>query len=51
MSLIVELSVFPMDKGASVSAFVARAVSVIRESGLPHLYRGRAASSFKSGAR
>lgn len=36
MSLIVELSVFPMDKGASVSAFVARAVSVIRESGLPH---------------
>lgn len=35
MSLIVELSVFPMDKGQSVGAHVARAVGLIRESGLP----------------
>jgi uncharacterized protein (TIGR00106 family) len=36
MSVIVELSLFPMDKGASVSAFVAQAVAVIRRSGLAH---------------
>jgi uncharacterized protein (TIGR00106 family) len=36
MSVIVEFSIFPMDKGESVSAYVARAVKKIRESGLPH---------------
>lgn len=36
MSVIVELSLFPMDKGQSVSAFVARAIAVIRKSGLAH---------------
>lgn len=36
MSVIVELSLFPMDKGCSVSHFVARAVSLIRQSGLAH---------------
>lgn len=36
MSAIVELSLFPMDKGQSVSRFVARAVGVIRRSGLAH---------------
>jgi uncharacterized protein (TIGR00106 family) len=36
MSVIVELSLFPMDKGQSVSAFVARAVAIIRASGLAH---------------
>lgn len=35
MSAIVELSLFPMDKGQSVSAYVARAVAIIRTSGLP----------------
>jgi len=35
LSVIVELSLFPLDKGASVGAYVARAVGVIRESGLP----------------
>lgn len=34
MSVIIELSLFPMDKGQSVSAFVARAVDIIRRSGL-----------------
>lgn len=37
MSVIVELSIFPTDKGASVSSYVARALAIIRESGLPHV--------------
>lgn len=37
MSVIVELSVFPMDKGQGVSGQVARAVKIIRDSGLPHV--------------
>ncbi len=36
MSLIAELSLFPVDKGPSVSPYVARAVAVIRASGLAH---------------
>jgi len=36
MSVIVEFSIFPLDKGASVSTYVAGAVRTIRESGLPH---------------
>lgn len=35
MSVIVELSIFPMDKGSSLSPYVSRAVKIIRESGLP----------------
>ncbi len=35
MSTIIELSLFPMDKGESVSPYVARAVRIIKESGLP----------------
>ncbi len=34
MSVIVELTVFPLDKGQSVGAYVARAVGLIRASGL-----------------
>lgn len=34
MSVIVELSIFPMDKGISVGGCVARAVQIIEESGL-----------------
>lgn len=34
MSVIVELSLFPMDKGQSVGPYVARAVALIRASGL-----------------
>lgn len=34
MSVIVELTVFPLDKGQSVGAYVARAVGLIRQSGL-----------------
>jgi uncharacterized protein (TIGR00106 family) len=36
MSVIVELSIFPTDKGVSVSPYVARALKVIAESGLAH---------------
>lgn len=36
MSVIVELSIFPTDKGTSVSPYVARAVRVVENSGLPY---------------
>ena len=36
MSVIVELSIFPMDKGVSVSPYVARAVKIIESSGLSY---------------
>ncbi|MFO8085432.1 MAG: MTH1187 family thiamine-binding protein [Desulfobacterales bacterium] len=36
MSVIIDFSIFPVDKGGSVSTPVARAVKVIKESGLPH---------------
>ncbi len=38
MSVIAELSIFPLDKGSSVSAYVARAVGIIKASGLPHVF-------------
>lgn len=36
MSVIVEISLFPIGKGESVSPYVARALDVIASSGLPH---------------
>ena len=36
MSVIIELSIFPTDKGESVSDHVARAVRIIEESGLSY---------------
>jgi uncharacterized protein (TIGR00106 family) len=36
MSVIVEFSIFPMDKGESLSPYVARAVKLVRESGLAY---------------
>ena len=36
MSVIVNLALFPTDKGQSVSPYVARAVRVVEESGLPY---------------
>ena len=36
MSVIVEFSIFPLDKGESLSPYVARALNVIQESGLPY---------------
>ncbi|WP_461209159.1 MTH1187 family thiamine-binding protein [Desulfocurvus sp. DL9XJH121] len=36
MSVIVELAMFPMDKGESVSPYVAGVLLAIRDSGLPY---------------
>ena len=36
MSVIVEFSIFPLDKGESLSPYVARALNKIQESGLPY---------------
>jgi uncharacterized protein (TIGR00106 family) len=36
MSVIVNLVLFPTDKGESVSPYVARVVKIIQESGLPY---------------
>jgi uncharacterized protein (TIGR00106 family) len=36
MSALAELSIFPLDKGESVSAYVAEAVRVIKNSGLEY---------------
>ena len=36
MSTIIQLSIVPMDKGESISPYVARAVAVIRQSGLAY---------------
>jgi uncharacterized protein (TIGR00106 family) len=36
MSVLVDLSIFPLDKGDSLSAHVARALKIIKDSGLPY---------------
>lgn len=36
MSVIVDFSIFPVDKEASVSPYVAKAVKIIKESGLDY---------------
>lgn len=38
MSVIVDFSIFPMDKGVSLSPYVARAVKIIKASGLPYRF-------------
>jgi len=38
MGVIVELALFPLDKGQGVSEYVARAVGIIRASGLAHQF-------------
>jgi len=37
MSVIIEISIFPTDKGPSVSPYVARVLKIIKDSGLPYL--------------
>jgi uncharacterized protein (TIGR00106 family) len=44
MSVMAELSIFPMDKGESLSPYVARALDVIRDSGLPYAFGPMATS-------
>jgi len=36
--ILAELSIYPMDKGAHLSPYVARAVKIIRASGLKHQF-------------
>jgi uncharacterized protein (TIGR00106 family) len=36
MSVLIHFSIFPTDKGTSVSPYVAKSLRIIRESGLPH---------------
>ena len=36
MSVLVDFSIFPVDKGDSVSAYVAKALDIIKKSGLPY---------------
>ncbi|MHB8910460.1 MAG: MTH1187 family thiamine-binding protein [Syntrophales bacterium] len=36
MSVLIHFSIFPTDKGTSVSPYVAKSVRLIRESGLPY---------------
>ena len=36
MSVLIDLSIFPLDKGDSLSAHVARALKIIKESGLAY---------------
>lgn len=36
MSVLVNFAIFPLDKGASVSSYVAKSVHIIKESGLPY---------------
>lgn len=36
MSVLIHFSIFPTDKGTSVSPYVAQSLRIIRESGLPY---------------
>lgn len=36
MSVIINLSIFPINKGESVGSYVARAIKIIKESGLEY---------------
>lgn len=38
MNVLAELSIFPMDKGVSLAAYVARAVRIIQESDLDYQF-------------
>lgn len=36
MSVLINLSIFPVDKGESLSPFVSEVIKIIRDSGLPY---------------
>ena len=44
MSVIVDFSLFPLDKGESLSPYVARSIKIIQESGLPYEFRAMGTS-------
>jgi uncharacterized protein (TIGR00106 family) len=44
MSVIVDFSLFPMDKGESLSPYVVRSIRIIQESGLPYEFHSMGTS-------
>jgi uncharacterized protein (TIGR00106 family) len=38
MSVLINLSIFPLDKGESVSPYVSRVIKIIQDSGLPYKF-------------
>jgi uncharacterized protein (TIGR00106 family) len=44
MSVIVDFSLFPMDKGESLSPYVVRSLRIIQESGLPYEFHSMGTS-------
>lgn len=38
MSVMAEFSIFPLDKGVELSAYVARAVKIVKDSGLEYRF-------------
>ncbi len=38
MSVMAQFAIFPTDKGDSVAPYVARAIQVIKDSGLPYVF-------------
>ncbi len=44
MSVIVDFSMYPLDKGESLSPYVARSINIIQESGLPYEFRSMGTS-------
>lgn len=38
MSVLIDLSIFPLDKGKSLSPYVARVIKTIKDSGLPYKF-------------
>jgi uncharacterized protein (TIGR00106 family) len=44
MSVILDFSMYPLDKGESLSPYVARSIRIIRDSGLPHEFRSMGTS-------
>ena len=37
MSVLIDFSIFPVNKGESLSPYVARTLTIIRDSGLPYM--------------
>jgi uncharacterized protein (TIGR00106 family) len=44
MSVILDFSMYPLDKGESLSNYVARSIKIIQESGLPYEFRSMGTS-------
>ena len=38
MSAVLDFSIFPLDKGVSLAPYVARAIRIVKASGLPYVF-------------